>query len=49
MDSDQNRMDRLARAQELKRRGESARRRDGAMRMHWTRAGFHRSRGMSLA
>ena len=31
MDSDQNRMDRLARAQELKRRGESARRSDGAM------------------
>ena len=29
--SDQDRMDRMARAQELKRRGESARRRDGAM------------------
>ena len=31
MDSDQNRMDRFARAQELKRRGESARSKDGAM------------------
>jgi tetratricopeptide (TPR) repeat protein len=31
MDSDANGMDALARARELKRRGESARRRDGAM------------------
>ena len=31
MVSDESRMDRLARAQELRRRGESARRRDGAM------------------
>jgi tetratricopeptide (TPR) repeat protein len=31
MVSDQNRMDRLARAQELRRRGESARGKDGAM------------------
>jgi hypothetical protein len=30
MESDANRTDRLARAQELRRRGESARRRDGA-------------------